>query len=431
MSSEIKVPGEANHAWFSRERSLAVVLFLAIGVLLYLCYCVVAPFLPALAWALALALVAHPLHRRVRRWIPFPNGAAVLSVLLVTLVIVMPVAFVSQSVIQEAHKFSQRFTTELTPEYWQSIIDKNPRFRLLKKWLQIEPRSGDDAQVRDDQTPAGDTNDVSSPRPNEKQGTTSQKIGNDAEQRVDSVESRPASSTSTAPLEQAATVVTQGIASVMSGTMWLCLQLFVTLLALFFFFRDEQQALQLLRSLMPLTDSETKEVFSHVSGTIHATVYGSLVVAFVQGVMGGLIFWWLGLPSPMLWGVVMGLLAVVPVLGTFVIWAPTALFLALRGDMTSAVILAAWGAIAIGLIDNILYPLLVGKRMSYHTFLVFIAIVGGIGMFGASGIILGPVLLATTDVVLQIWRKRTANGGSLETGVEPDAETASDSLNCA
>ena len=114
----------------------------------------------------------------------------------------------------------------------------------------------------------------------------------------------------------------------------------------------------------------------------------------------------------------MALLAVVPVLGTFVIWAPAAGFLAMEGEMTKAITLAAWGGIAIALIDNALNPYLVGQRLRCHTLLVFISIIGGLALFGASGIILGPLLLAIADALLDVWKRRTAFGGTIEEGVE-------------
>lgn len=113
----------------------------------------------------------------------------------------------------------------------------------------------------------------------------------------------------------------------------------------------------------------------------------------------------------------MGLLAVVPVLGTFVIWAPTAAYLALQGEWGRAAILAAWGAFAIGLVDNFVGPYLIGQRIRFHTILIFIAIVGGLAEYGASGIILGPVALAIADALIGVWKRRTAFGGTLEEGV--------------
>lgn len=117
-------------------------------------------------------------------------------------------------------------------------------------------------------------------------------------------------------------------------------------------------------------------------------------------------FWWLGLPAPLLWGIVMGLLAVVPVLGAFVIWVPAAIFLLLDGSEGKALLLTLWGAVVVGGIDNLLYPMLVGKRLKMHTILAFISIVGGLIVFGASGLILGPVIVTITRLLLEIWRER-------------------------
>jgi len=123
---------------------------------------------------------------------------------------------------------------------------------------------------------------------------------------------------------------------------------------------------------------------------IGAVVYGTLVVALVQGSLGGAIFWYLDLPSPLLWGTIMALLAVLPILGAGIVWAPAAAFLALDGQWEKAMILVGWGAIVIGLIDNILLPILMRKRLHMHTVPVFIAAVGGLLAFGATGIVLGP-----------------------------------------
>ena len=119
-------------------------------------------------------------------------------------------------------------------------------------------------------------------------------------------------------------------------------------------------------------------------------------------------FWWLGLPAPLLWGIVMGLLAVVPVLGTFVIWIPAAIFLVLEGSGGKALLLTLWGGIVVGGIDNLLYPMLVGSRLKIHTVLAFISIVGGLIVFGPSGLIAGPVIFTITRLLLEVWSSRNA-----------------------
>ena len=117
-------------------------------------------------------------------------------------------------------------------------------------------------------------------------------------------------------------------------------------------------------------------------------------------------FWWLEIPAPLFWGVVMGLLAVVPFLGAFVIWAPVAVYLALAGQWGSAILLTLWGTAVIGLIDNVLYPVLVGRRLMLHSVPSFIAVVGGVILFGAHGLILGPLVVTVSIVLLHIWRER-------------------------
>jgi predicted PurR-regulated permease PerM len=147
-------------------------------------------------------------------------------------------------------------------------------------------------------------------------------------------------------------------------------------------------------------------------------VFGTVIVAIVQGTLGGLMFWFLGLPGALLWGVVMALLALVPVLGAFVVWIPAAVFLAVEGSWGKALLLTGWGTIVVGMIDNLLYPLLVGNKLRLHTVPVFFAIVGGLALFGASGVILGPVLLAVALGLIDVWKSRTRAGGVAEAAVQ-------------
>jgi predicted PurR-regulated permease PerM len=148
------------------------------------------------------------------------------------------------------------------------------------------------------------------------------------------------------------------------------------------------------------------QLLGEIHETVRTTVYGTFAVAAVQGVLGGLMFWWLGLAEPLLWGVVMGLLGVVPVLGAFVIWIPAAIFLALEGSGWKAMLLVIWGTIVVGGIDNLLYPMIVGQRLKLHSILALVSILGGLIVLGPSGLILGPVTFTVTRVLLEIWGRR-------------------------
>ena len=218
--------------------------------------------------------------------------------------------------------------------------------------------------------------------------------------------------------QDAMRAVASNVPGYLTGSLWAAAQLLFTLFILFYFFRDRRVLLARLQSMLPLTSAETDRTLQRIKDTIFATLYGSAVVAMVQGVMGGLIFWWLRLPAPLLWGVVMALLAVIPALGTFVVWGPVAVYLAIHGELGKAAILVAWGSVAIGLLANFLYPLLVGKRLRLHPLLVFIALVGGIAAFGMAGVVLGPAALSVTDALLDVWKRRTASGGTAEAALE-------------
>ena len=125
----------------------------------------------------------------------------------------------------------------------------------------------------------------------------------------------------------------------------------------------------------------------------------------IQGTLGTFIFWALGLPSPLLWGVVMFFLSMIPMAGSFLVWAPAALYLALTGAYVKAVILVGWGVLVIGTIDNFLSPRLVGKRARLHELLIFFAVLGGLQVFGVLGLVLGPVVVAITLALIEMVRQ--------------------------
>jgi predicted PurR-regulated permease PerM len=198
----------------------------------------------------------------------------------------------------------------------------------------------------------------------------------------------------------------------------------ITLFLLFYFLRDKDRILRTLTQLVPLVPAEADIVRNDVRDAIGAIVFGTLVVAVTQGALGGLMFWWLGLPAPILWGSVMAVLAILPLFGAALVWVPAALFLAIDGDWGKALVLTAWGTVVVGLIDNLLLPMLVKNRLRVHTVVVFIAVLGGLFAFGATGAVLGPLILAIALALVDIWRRRMAQG-AIEEGVNkpPAAET--------
>jgi predicted PurR-regulated permease PerM len=422
VSSEPLEPSgstEAEDGWITRKRALAAGLTIATFCTFYVCYRLVVPFLAPLAWALALAVVSLPMHRRLAGWISSQNIAAGVSVAIVSLTVVLPVVFVSNHLVQEGGKVVATVQERLASGEWRRRIEAHPRLKPVVRWVmsQISESEAPPTGPEDDDSTGGTSGVVpqaNEPAPQQLDDPDSDQDRRNVNPTQKSVEETKMDAVAK---DRAITIVGQGIGAAAAALGWLAAQLFITMMFLYFFLRDRRGALQILRSLLPLSRAEANEVFKKVDDTVHATVFGALIVALIQGTMGGLMFWVLKLPSPLLWGAIMGLLAVVPVLGTFIIWAPTAAYLALQGEWGRAAILAAWGAFAIGLVDNFVGPYLIGQRIRFHTILIFIAIVGGLAEYGASGIILGPVALAIADALIGVWKRRTAFGGTLEEGV--------------
>jgi predicted PurR-regulated permease PerM len=294
-----------------------------------------------------------PLHRWLQSKIKSPNFAATISVLAVALIVVVPATFVTQQIIGEAAEGAETIRASVESGEWRRAFEAHPRIAPVGRWI---------------------------------------------EERVDLA----------GMVQTAASWLTSTAASLVRGSILQLIGIVLTFYLLFYFLRDRGAALESLRSLSPLSKSDMNRLFGEVFDTVHATVYGTFAVAVVQGALGGLMFWWLGLPEPLLWGVVMGLLAVVPVLGAFIIWVPAAVFLVLEGSGGKALLLAIWGAIVVGGIDNLLYPILVGRRLKMHSITAFVSIVGGMIVLGPSGLILGPVIFTVTRVLLEIWSRRNA-----------------------
>jgi predicted PurR-regulated permease PerM len=198
------------------------------------------------------------------------------------------------------------------------------------------------------------------------------------------------------------------LAGFLGNSVRIITQLVVMLFLLFFLLRDRMLALASLRSLLPLHEAESTELLDRVGNTILATALGRLTIAAVQGVLGGLAFWVLGVPSVILWAFTLTVCAMIPAFGSFLVWGPVAIYLGLTGHWGKAALLAVWGAVIVSTIDNILYPTLVGSHLRAHTATILLSILGGIAVFGPIGIVLGPVLFTLATTLLDIWRTRTS-----------------------
>ncbi|HTL15904.1 MAG TPA: AI-2E family transporter [Patescibacteria group bacterium] len=360
ISNEASLNG--NGVWSrARMRAIALALLAAIG--MYLCYRLAQPCIPSLVWAGALALIFAPLQRWMELKVKRPSLAALLSLVIIGLLVVVPATWFAQRLVEKATTVPQNIQKQIAAGKWHIDGEEHPH---LAHFLTL------------------------------------------VEQQVATPEN---SSTATSWVNTSLTrlVKQSAIAAV---------QVSLTLYFLFYFLRDRVRVLRAIRWFLPLGESDIDTIFARVNNTIHATLYGMLALSVLQGLLGWLMFWWLGIPSPWFWALLASLFAFVPVVDTFVLWLPAAVYLGLEGRWGEALGVAALGSLLVRGIENFLYPVLVRNRLKVPSVAIFVALVGGLLLFGWSGLVLGPVIMTVTSALLEICAKRF---GEQQVGVKsPD-----------
>ncbi len=321
---------------------------------LYLCWSMLQPFIEVLLWAVVLVIVFYPVHTRILKRVKNPGWAAVLSCLIVIVAILVPLTLLTFAIVRELKGFAESLQGNL-----QSFLDpQSPVMGRALNWL-------------------GQYVDVEQLR-----------SGEFFAERVRSFGSMIAGRT----------------LGFVGGAVGVVVEVFFVIFTMYYMFRDGERMRAALRSMLPLEEGKSREILERTREVISASVYGVLVIATIQGTLGGLAFWVLGLPSPLLWGVVMIFFSMIPMAGAFVVWAPAAIYLALTGHVGQAVALTVIGVLVIGSIDNFLRPKLVGEKTRLHELLIFFSVLGGLQVFGVLGLVLGPVVVAVTMALVDIHR---------------------------
>jgi predicted PurR-regulated permease PerM len=193
-------------------------------------------------------------------------------------------------------------------------------------------------------------------------------------------------------------------ASVVSGFTRFALNFFVMLFSLYYLFLYGPQILSELRGLLPLRAEHEEKIIEKFRGIARATFGGALATALIQGTAGGLVFLIFGLPSPLLWGAVMAFLSLVPVVGTALVWGPVVLYYLLTGAFWKGILLLAVFGGVVGSVDNIVKPLLIRRGAEINTLLIFLSVLGGLGVFGFLGFVLGPFFVTVLFVLVDIYK---------------------------
>jgi predicted PurR-regulated permease PerM len=325
-----------------------------------LCVYLAIPFLPALAWGIALAVIAWPLQTWLARHVKWRGLAAGLTTAIVAVSVVVPSVFVSYQVAREGADAAEKVREETAEKSLQQKAEETPGVSGPASWLT--------------------------------------RIGVDLDREVHRiVESN-----------------TRDISTLAQGSIMALVQFAIAMFILFHLLLDRSSILGQLKGLMPLDGAEYDRVVAHAADSVHANLRATLVTSVIDGVGGGLMFWLLGVPSPVTWAAVMFFLSFLPLLGTWLIWIPATAFLAMAGHYWEAGVLIAWGIASAFVVDNAIYIRVAGDRMRLHQVPALLAFLGGLALFGTAGMILGPGILAITVALLDVWRRRVE-------GIRPSA----------
>ena len=307
------------------------------------------PFYGAVFWGTILAIIFAPLQRRLRVRLNGRNNlAALISLTICLLIVILPITFIAGALVQEGAMVYQRLKSgELNfVTYFQQAIAALPGWAY--HWLE-----------------RFDLTDLSS---------LQEKLSSGA--------------------MQASQLVATKAFSIGQNTFEFVISFGIMLYLLFFLLRDGPALGRRIKQAVPLSVEHKQHLFTKFTTVIRATVKGNIAVAATQGALGGLIFWFLGIQGSLLWGTLMAFLSLLPAIGAGLIWVPVAAYFLLTGAIWQGVVLTLFCVLVIGLVDNILRPILVGKDTKMPDYVVLISTLGGMSLFGLNGFVIGPLIAA-------------------------------------
>ena len=321
----------------------------------YLTYLIFKPFFVPIGWAIVFAIVLYPVHTFFLKYVKVGSLSAILILVLILITTLGPLSYISYQLAHELQNISFEHTTEEIVGVFNQPLIRPVVDRILSVFGVTE------AQFR-----ASIIENVS-------------KLG-----------------------KNLLGLAGGRIGDVINGAFNFLLMAFT----LFFLLKDGPKFLTKITGYMPFPDHEKQRLAKQVKDIVVSTIYGGVVVALVQGLIGGIAFAVVGLRAPVLWGLAMSLTSFIPLVGCALVWVPATAYLFLKGLTTQALILAAVGVFGISVVDNILRPIIIRGRVSMPLLLVFFSVFGGIQVFGLLGLVLGPLVVAVFVSVLGIFRAR-------------------------
>jgi len=338
-----------------KERLVSLFLAALIG---YLTYRILAPFFVPAFWAVIFVILFHPLYAWLLRRVRFKAAASAVTCIIIAFFFIVPMIILAAMLTREGmdlYAGAQRYVVShrVSPEginfFLFSYIGD-----FLEKYAHIS------------------TLDI---------------------RKIIAL-----------AIQQAGGYVVPGLKGAVSNFAQLFINIVISFFTMFFLFMESGRLLDAVKDLIPLSEARKEEVIAKNRVIITATLTGGVLVGAAQGALGGLAFWFLGISSPFLWGFVMFITSFLPGIGTLAVVVPAIIFLLVKGAMVKALLLLLWGALVIGLVDNLLRPIIISGKTHQHPLLLFFSVLGAVRAFGFIGIIAGPIILSLAMSAIDIYR---------------------------
>jgi predicted PurR-regulated permease PerM len=340
-----------------REYFLITLFFLICAIFFYLFYRLIVPFFAPIVWAAVFAILFFPMYEKLLTKLKTRGGASLLTSLFIIIMIIGPVTYLFVMLVNEATDAVTRVNNMYQTGQLKTLVPDLPWLGTIKDKL-------------------GQYYDLSK--------INLEDIIKEAINKVSGV-----------LVSQTTWLIANGTRAVF----YFGLMVFT----MFYFFKDGEAIINKVKRLMPLPPEQINSTFNQFRDVIQATMYGGVVVALIQGVLGGILFAIVGIPSAVFWGAIMAFLSLIPLVGAFLVYIPAGVILILSGSYIKGLVVILVGTLVISQVDNIIRPYLIAGKTSMHPLLLFFAILGGIAMFNLLGIVLGPLIAAVFVTLIKIF----------------------------
>jgi len=341
---------DKNQISFTKIRS--VIFLLMIVVLLAGLFFLVRPFFSAIFWAAIIAILVYPLHKKLTKYIDAPSVSAIISLIMVIVLIFIPLTLLAFLLVQQSVVLYNSFSTE-------NIITN---VQGVTSWFEKTPLGPYIIEVSQQWTTYAAT-----------------------------------------AAKSVSLFLFQNIRSITQNSVSFVFTVFIMFYTLYFFFKDGEKMVERISYLSPIGEKYEKMLYEKFRTTAISTIKTTFVIGGIQGALGAVLFFAVGIEGAFIWGVIMAALSIIPALGSFIIWLPAAIIMFALGNIWQGILILIIGIFVISIIDNLLRPVLVGKGTEMHPLIVLFSTLGGLFIFGISGFVIGPIIAAMFFAAISIY----------------------------